>query len=169
MSESNMAQKNLFEQFKDLAKKHLGDPPEPGSEPPEETGNFSIPGAEKVKGVVQDFNAITPLIIRAGYEIVDLEVELGLIPKLIPHFKKINDISDSEKALILEELQDKRLMSMLVSALFKSDSFQNNLKLTNYKYTGIEVEITALPAVRLKYQKAKPSKDIITTPWRVKI
>lgn len=159
-----MSAQNLFEQFKNLAKKHLGDPPEyTGEEPPENT-NFTIPGAEKVRGVVQDFNSITPLIERAGYEIVDLEIELGLIPKLIPHFKKIHNISDEDKEAILAELKEKRLMSMLVNALFKSDSFQSNLNLTNYEYTGIEVEIAALPAVRLKYNKQKPSKEIVPTP-----
>ena len=159
-----MSAQNLFEQFKNLAKKHLGEPPEHMGEEPPETGNFTIPGADKVRGVVQDFNAITPLIERAGYEIIDLEVELGLIPKLIPHFKKIHNISAEDKAAILSELKDKRLMSMLVNALFKSDSFQSNLNLTNYEYTGIEVEIAALPAVRLKYKKQKPSKEIVPTP-----
>ena len=159
---------NLFEQFKNLAKKHLGDPPEITGEEPEQTSSFAIPGAEKVKGVVNDFIAITPLIEKAGYQIVELEIELGLIPKLIPHFKKIKDVGDAEKELVLDELRDKRLMSMLVSALFKSDNFQANLNLNNYRYTGIEVEIAALPAVRLKYQKIiteeTSAKDLVNTP-----
>ena len=159
---------NLFEQFKNLAKKHLGDPPEYTGEEPTETSSFSIPGADKLKGVVNDFIAITPLIERAGYEIVDLEIELGLIPKLIPHFKKIADVTPEQKEEILAELEGKRLMSMLVSALFKSDSFQSNLNLSSYRYTGIEVEIAALPAVRLKYAKmaaiVADNKEITPAP-----
>ena len=147
-----MSTDNLFEQFKKLAKKHLGDPPEYTGEEVEES-SFTIPGAEKVKNVVNDFIDITPLIERAGYQIVDLEIELGLIPKLIPHFKKTREVGDEEKAQVLEELKEKRLVSMLVNALFKSDNFQSGLNLKNYRYTGIEVEITALPAVRLKYKK----------------
>ena len=155
-----MSNNNLFDQFKHLAKKYLGDPPE--YDEVEETNSFTIPGAEKVKGIVNDFIAITPLIERAGYQIVDLEIELGLIPKLIPHFKKIREVSDTEKQEVLDELQGKRLMSMLVTALFKSDSFQSNLNLNNYRYTGIEVEIAALPAVRLKYRKIMPGESSST-------
>ena len=162
-----MSKQNLFEQFKNLAKKHLGDPPEYSGEE-EEATSFAIPGAEKVKNVVNDFIAITPLIERAGYQIVDLEIELGLIPKLIPHFKKTREVTDAEKEEVLAELQEKRLMSMLVNALFKADNFQSGLNLTNYRYTGIEVEITALPAVRLKYRKImteqSASTEIDTVP-----
>lgn len=147
-----MSAQNIFEQFKKLAKKHLGDPPEYTGEEAEQS-SFTVPGAEKVKNVVNDFISITPLIERAGYQIVDLEIELGLIPKLIPHFKKTREVNEDEKELVLEELKEKRLMSMLVNALFMSDNFQSSLNLSNYRYTGIEVEITALPAVRLKYQK----------------
>ena len=86
---------------------------------------------------------------------------------IIMGFKKMANISDEDKAAILDELKHKRLMSMLVNALFKSDSFQANLNLSSYRYTGIEVEIAALPAVRLKYQKILPqqndAKEIVTT------
>ncbi len=155
-----MSAQNLFEQFKNLAKKHLGDPPGDATEQVEDTTSFTIPGADKVKRVVNDFISITPLIERAGYEIVDLEIELGLIPKLIPHFKKVHEVTEIEKQQVLDELADKRLMSMLVNALFKSDTFQSNLNLSTYRYTGIEVEIAPLPAVRLKYEKRKqPESD----------
>ena len=154
-----MSFQNMFDQFKHLAKKHLGDPEDVENLPPEDSDAFSIPGKDKVKAVVDDFLATTPLIEKAGYKITDLQIELGIIPKIIPHFRKVADVTEDQKELILTELQEKRLMKLLVSALFKADAFQSNLNMSQYSFKGIEIEITALPAVRLNYHRLSEIKD----------
>lgn len=146
-----MSFQDLFEQFKSLAKKHLGDPETIEQNEEQAADGFSAPGKEKVKEVINDFLAISPLIEQAGYRITDLQVELGLIPKLIPHFTKVADVDEQQKQMVIDQLQQKRLMKLLVSALFKADSFQQGLSMKNYTFKGIEIEIAALPAVRLNY------------------
>jgi hypothetical protein len=165
---NKMSVNNLFEQFKTLAKKHLGDDAPTNQDNPGDPESLTIPGKDKVKAVVEDFLATTPKIEEAGFKITDLQIELGLIPKLIPHFQKVADVSEAEKERILNSLQDKRLMRLLVAALFKADGFQANLSMKNYQFKGIEVEITALPAVRLNYQHLgqvdEPTQEVIKKP-----
>jgi len=166
-----MSANDLFEQFKTLAQKYLGDPPTEEEkaqqkEQAEQTqqDSFSTAGKDRVRAVIDDFLAITPLIEQAGYKITNLDIELGLLPKLIPHFRKIGDIDETQKQQILSQVGDKKLMKLLISALFKADSFQNSLNMKNYDFKGIEVEIAPLPAVRLNYthlsQRSEPSKDL---------
>lgn len=110
--------------------------------------------SDKVKNVINDFIEAAPLIERAGFRIRDLEVELSIIPKLIPHFEKTIDVDDKTRLLIIEEVHDKRLIRLLLKALFKADNLQKSIKMGNLVFAGIEIEITAIPAVRLLYKNS---------------
>jgi hypothetical protein len=110
--------------------------------------------SDKVKNVINDFIEAAPLIERAGFRIRDLEIELSIIPKLIPHFEKTIDVDDNTRLLIIEEVNDKRLIRLLLKALFKADNFQKSIKMGNLEFAGIEIEITAIPAVRLRYKNS---------------
>ncbi|MBT8448504.1 MAG: hypothetical protein KJO69_02385 [Gammaproteobacteria bacterium] len=158
----------IFEQFKALAEKHLGEPNEyqshatqsdnADSSSPSDT-DFENQSKDKVRSIIRDFQSITPYIEQAGYQITDLQIELGLIPKLIPHFLKVRQVDEVEKTAILEQIENKRLMKMLLRALFKADSFQQNLNMNQYAFKGIEVEIAPIPAVRLNYRHLHNSED----------
>ncbi|PCJ48811.1 MAG: hypothetical protein COA74_07425 [Gammaproteobacteria bacterium] len=108
--------------------------------------------SDKVKTVIDDFIESAPLIEEAGFRIRDLEVELSIIPKLIPHFEKIDDITDSRRSEIINQVKDKRLIRLLLQALFKADNFQKSINMGSLEFAGIEIEITAIPAIRLRYE-----------------
>ena len=108
--------------------------------------------SNKVKTIINDFIEAAPLIEAAGFRIRDLEVELSVIPKLIPHFEKLAEIDDKTRTQILDQVKDKRIISLLLKALYKADNFQQSLKMGNLVFAGIEIEITAIPAIRLLYK-----------------
>ena len=113
---------------------------------------FNAAISKRVKNVVNDFIDAAPLIEQAGFRISDLEIELSVIPKLIPHFKKIADVDDSIRVEIIEQVKDKRLIRLLLKALFKADNFQKSFNVGRLEFSGIEIEITAIPAIRLRYK-----------------
>ncbi len=108
--------------------------------------------SNKVKTIINDFINAAPLIEEAGFRIRDLEVELSIIPKLIPHFEKLNDTDEATRISIIEQVKDKRIIRLLLKALFKADNFQQSLNMGNMEFTAIEIEITAIPAIRLLYK-----------------
>jgi hypothetical protein len=114
--------------------------------------------SNKVKGIINDFIEAAPLIEAAGFRIRDLEVELSVIPKLIPHFEKMADTDDATRNEIIAKVGNKRIIRLLLKALFKADNFQKSLKMGNLQFSGIEIEITAIPAIRLIYKN--PNKSI---------
>jgi len=91
-----------------------------------------------------------------------MEIELSIIPKLIPYFEKFADTDDETRKSIIEQVKDKRLVSLLLKALFKADNFQQSLKMGQLEFAGIEIEITAIPAIRLLYKNPKQTKINIT-------
>ena len=114
--------------------------------------------SNKVREIINDFIDAAPLIESAGFRIRDLEVELSVIPKLIPHFEKLADIDNATRNEIIAEVEDKRIIRLLLKALFKADNFQKSLKMGSLEFAGIEIEITAIPAIRLLY--VNPNKLI---------
>ena len=126
-------------------------------------GNFGNPDTEtefrinealgnKVRNIINDFIEAAPLIESAGFRIRDMEIELSIIPKIIPHFEKVSDTDEITRLSIIEKIKDKRLVSLLLKALFKADNFQQSLKMGQLQFSGIEIEVTAIPAVRLLYK-----------------
>ena len=127
------------------------DPPDSKAE---QASEFRINEAvsQKIKAVIDDFIEAAPLIEEAGFRIRDLEIELGVIPKLIPHFEKLTDTDESNRLAIVERVKDKKIILLLLKALFKADNFQKSLNMGNLEFAGIEIDITAIPAVRLVYK-----------------
>jgi len=90
-----------------------------------------------------------------------LEVELSVIPKLIPHFEKLSDTDEETRINIIGQVKDKRIIRLLLKALFNADNFQKSLTMGNMEFAGIEIEITAIPAIRLLYKN--PATNKVTT------
>jgi len=108
--------------------------------------------SNKAKTIINDFIDAAPLIQEAGFRINDLQIELSVIPKLIPHFEKVSDVDEATRIRIIEQVKDKRIIRLLLKALFNADNFQQSLKMGNMEFAGIEIEITAIPAIRLLYK-----------------
>ena len=125
----------------------------------DESSDFKINEtlSNKVREIIDDFIEAAPLIEAAGFRIRDLEIELSVIPKLIPHFEKIADVDNATRNEIISKVDDKTIIRLLLKALFKADNFQSSLKMGNLKFSGIEIEITAIPAIRLLYKNPTQS------------
>lgn len=114
--------------------------------------------AKKVKTVIDDFIEAAPLIEAAGFRIKDLQVELGVIPKLIPHFEKLTQTSEARRLELIEQVKGKKIIVLLLKALYKADNFQQSINMGSLDFAGIEIEITAIPAVRLIYKNPNTTR-----------
>ena len=108
-------------------------------------------GHRKMKEVIDELHDDLPIFERAGYSLHSLEVELGIAPKLIPHFKVDKQISKEEQLAILDEVKHKRVLYLLLSSLFKSSYLKEILKIGNLEFHGLKVELAAVPKVHLLF------------------
>lgn len=117
----------------------------------EKLNELSAVGAQKVQELVTSFQQALPAIKSAGYEMTEFEVELGVTPKLIPHFrhaaKSIEDV-DAARAM----LKDNKLGMMILAALLKAGDVHKQIKVAGFAFTHIEIELGLIPSVRLQYK-----------------
>lgn len=109
-------------------------------------------GAGTLTGTADRFNAILPYLERAGFEVIELEVGIGLSPKVNAHLEMVRDISDEEKLLLLTEVAEKKLTQTVLSSLFKAVEARQKLRFKKFHFTHIELELSILPAVMLKFR-----------------
>jgi len=117
----------------------------------EKLNELSAVGAQKVQDLVMSFQQALPAIKSAGYEMTEFELELGVTPKLIPHFrhaaKSIEDV-DAARAM----LKDNKLGMMILVALLKAGEVHKQIRVAGFGFTHIEIELGLIPSVRLQYK-----------------
>ena len=94
----------------------------------EKVGDHSDKVGDAILAGVNDINDAIPVIDKAGYTMSELEIELGVPPKLIPHFT-VNEslIVNTEQSLI--DLEGNTIGYTLLKALIKAKN--NNLLVNN--------------------------------------
>ena len=117
----------------------------------EKLNELSAVGAQKVQELVTSFQQALPAIKSAGYEMTEFEVELGVTPKLIPHFRHAaKSIEDIEAARAM--LKDNKLGIMILVALLRAGDVHRQIKVAGFAFTHIEIELGLIPSVRLQYK-----------------
>lgn len=106
---------------------------------------------EKIQEYTEELNELLPVINRIGYEIRQIEIEIGISPKLIPHFSKIKEVSEDAVQAELYEYKDKKLSLFILTSLIKASKMQNIISIGNLKFTEVELELSVLPAVKLRF------------------
>ena len=100
---------------------------------------------------VMDFHEFIPVFERAGFALQNFEIEIGLSPKMIPHFMITKHISEPEKRAILNETRHQRVLHMILEALFKASYLSEHVKVGILQFQGLEIHVGAIPTVRLLF------------------
>ncbi|MDQ6982492.1 MAG: hypothetical protein Q9M08_05765 [Mariprofundus sp.] len=101
--------------------------------------------------LMKDFNAALPHLRKAGYILTEMEVELGIPPKLIPHFYHDPDVKlDLQKSL--KAIGDNTIGAALIIALAEAGSLQKQIEVADMQFNHIEVELGLIPALKLQYK-----------------
>jgi len=115
-------------------------------------GDIKDFGADKLKEIANDFGEILPLVAKAGYNITEFQVVLGLPPAFITSFVKTKDISEKEIAKMIEKNSDKKLLKIILNSLMKANQFQSEIKIEKMKFTEVILELTVPPKVVMKFK-----------------
>lgn len=101
-------------------------------------------------------NEAAPYIEQAGYDMTEIEVGIGLSPKILAHLRLREVISVEAQQALLSKVQSKRLIRTILQSLFQASRAREKLRIREFHFTEIELELSILPTVTLKF---KPNAD----------
>ncbi|MET1253554.1 hypothetical protein [Aliikangiella maris] len=118
---------------------------------------------DKIKAIVAELTQAGPLFAQAGFTMEQLEIEIGLLPKVLPQFVQIKEIPISEESVFLNQLKDQKLLQFVLHSLFKASRMKSLLENTNLSLYGIEISVSAPPSVKTIFKREIPlsNADIV--------
>ena len=118
-------------------------------------------GMEKLKAVIDEVTSSFPLFEKAGFHVEEVQVEIGMTPKLMPRFKQVKEVSVSEQEALLQQAGEKKLVKFMLISLFKSSKMKNLITDPKLDFHGIEIDLTAVPSVRSIFRSAKNCDNVV--------
>lgn len=112
---------------------------------------ISAASSKQIQDLITSFQQALPALKAAGYELTEFEVELGVTPKLIPHFKHAAQVAEDVDAA-REMLKGNKLGSLLLTTLLKTGDIHRQIKVAGFSFSHIEIELGLVPSVRLQYK-----------------
>lgn len=109
---------------------------------------------DKITNITNDFIALSPIIEETGYRTKEINIGVGIPPRMIVHFEKFASVSQETIDAILLEHQDKKLLKVIVHTLLSADAFQQKLTLGNFEFNEISIELGVPPEVNVKFMNA---------------
>jgi hypothetical protein len=108
-------------------------------------------GWSRVGETLDEFNAALPAVREAGYTLAEVDIQIGLPPKVVAKFATAPEIPDEKAEALLAAHADERLTALLLRALFQASRLQAKIKIAGLKAKGMEVEIGLTPHVTVKF------------------
>ena len=118
----------------------------------DKVGDPSARVGDAILDVVSSLNDSLPHLAKAGYTMDELEIEIGVPPKLIPHFTVDETLlKNAEQASA--DLQGNIVGSALFKALLKAGELQQKIVINGMRFSRVEIQLGIVPAVRLCYKQ----------------
>lgn len=118
-------------------------------------------GMEKLKAVITEVTAAFPVFERAGFEVEEVQIEIGLAPKLMPRFKHTRTITPEEQEKLLAEVAHQKLVKFMLISLFKSIKMKSLIQDPKLEFHAIEIDLTAVPSVRGIFRSIQDSDKVV--------
>ncbi|NVJ62052.1 MAG: hypothetical protein HWE27_16800 [Gammaproteobacteria bacterium] len=118
-------------------------------------------GMDKLKAVIAEVTGAFPLFEKAGFEVEEVQVEIGLAPKLMPRFRHVKTIAPAEQEALIAEAGNKKLVKFMLISLFKSLKMNNLINDPKLDFHAIEIDLTAVPSVRGIFKAVSNSDKIV--------
>ena len=133
-----------FSNLIDKAKQAAADVKDKVGDPSDKVG-------DAILAVINDLNDTLPHLAKAGYTMNELEIEVGVLPKLIPHFT-VDKMPVENTEQSLTDLEGNTVGYALFKALLKATDLQQKIVIDGMSFTRIEIELGLVPVVRLSYK-----------------
>jgi hypothetical protein len=109
-------------------------------------------GTQKTVQLLSDLNLILNLLPDAGYEVGEMEVELGVTPKVTLDLKLGRAVNEARLKTILERV-DNAMLAAIISSLIQASKLQDAVSVETLELKDVKVVMTAAPNVALQWRQ----------------
>jgi hypothetical protein len=120
----------------------------------EHAAGMSEAGIAKLNETLADFSAALPVLREAGYTPDDVEVDLGIPPKVVAKFSGAGSVPDEKIEALLEKNSERSLAVLLVKSVQQATRLQSKLNIKGMKPRGLLVEVGFTPKIVVKFVPA---------------
>jgi hypothetical protein len=114
-------------------------------------GTLAGLAAEKSRELLQQANLLLELLQSAGYGIEDLELELGVSPKITVKLKTGPAVKEEKLAAILREHADKKLIAGIVASLIQANKLRDSVTVETLELGEVQIIIAATPNITMRW------------------
>jgi hypothetical protein len=107
---------------------------------------------QKTIQLLSDLNLVLGMLPDAGYEVGEMEVELGIAPKVTVSLKLGRAPNEARLKSILEKMNN-TMLSAIVSALIQASKLQDAVSVETLELKDVKVILTAVPNVSLQWKQ----------------
>jgi hypothetical protein len=104
---------------------------------------------EKLIETLTEIDGNAAAFREAGYDLYDVEMELGIPQRLIVHLEKVEDVPYHHLRSVAAANENKPSTHAILSALIKAEEMDDRVNLVNLTYHKLVVYVGPLPVVRL--------------------
>jgi hypothetical protein len=114
---------------------------------------FKDSGSSKIKENLEKIGNSSDLFVRAGYELKDVGINLGLPPDITTSFHFLKDISEDEQNNLLKETENNRIIRLIIQCLLKASNYFDQLQVGNYKLSNVSISLGLTPGINIHFSK----------------
>jgi hypothetical protein len=107
---------------------------------------------QKTVQLLSDLNLVLGMLPDAGYEVGEMEVELGITPKVTVGLKLGRAPNEGRLKAILEKM-DNAMLSAIVTELIQASKLQDAVSVETLELKDVKVSLTAVPNVSLQWKQ----------------
>ncbi len=115
-------------------------------------------GLEKTQEVLGEINLLLTLLKDAGYEVNQLEIEVGVPPKVTINLMTGSGVSDEKLNAIFRENQDKKVLAAIVASLLQANKLRGSVEVETLELKDVKIVLTASPSITMQWKEKSVSR-----------
>jgi len=106
---------------------------------------------DSVEDYINDFEIVVPFINQMGYDVNQIDIELGLIPTVVVYLNRHAVVSIEDQKKVIEYCKFQGFSPTILESLLKVSKLQNKINLGSYKFSTVELQLAPIPAANLVF------------------
>jgi hypothetical protein len=114
---------------------------------------------QKTVQLLSDLNLVLGLLPDAGYEVGEMEVELGLAPRVTIDLKLGRGANEAKLKAILDKV-DNAVLATIIKSLIEASKLQEAVSVDTLELTDVKVVLTPVPSVSMQWKQKVTANKI---------